>query len=122
MTARVLPLETVIRVSRTEGEGASLRIPPGATGVELFAEGTGSKRFGPGNRRLAAVLREQGLATCLGDGVTHEEETLDAPSWKLRVRAAVSHGGRPHLAGAWPAPLDEVGRLVLGWFRLHLRE
>ena len=106
MTARVLPLETVIRVSRTEGEGASLCIPPGATGVVPFAEGTGSKRFRPGNRRLAAVLREQGLA----------------PSWKLRVRAVVSHGGRPHLAGAWPGPLDEVGRLALGWFRIHLRE
>ena len=40
-----------------------LGVPGGATGVILFAHGSGSSRHSPRNRRVAAELRGAGFAT-----------------------------------------------------------
>ncbi|MFN9628479.1 MAG: hypothetical protein ACK6AT_19690, partial [Planctomycetota bacterium] len=42
-----------------------LTIPKGATGIVLFAHGSGSSRLSPRNQHVAQVLQEAGLATLL---------------------------------------------------------
>jgi putative phosphoribosyl transferase len=51
--------------------------PDDATGLVLFAHGSGSSRFSPRNRRVAARLRDAGLQTLLFDLLTVEEERAE---------------------------------------------
>jgi putative phosphoribosyl transferase len=126
-----------------------LVVPELATGVVLFAHGSGSSRHSPRNQLVARALTEEGVATLLLDLLTEEEERTDqrtaalrfditmlaerlvhAVDWlgaemetrnlpvglfgastgaaaalvaaaerAVRVRAVVSRGGRPDLAG-----------------------
>ena len=62
----------------------NLALPPAARGVVLFAHGSGSSRFSPRNRAVAAELRRAGLGTLLVDLLTPEEEALDARTAHLR--------------------------------------
>ena len=57
-------------------EGA-LGVPPRATGVVLFAHGSGSSRFSPRNRFVARAFRDAGLATLLLDLLSPREEEVD---------------------------------------------
>jgi len=50
-----------------------LGIPASATGVVLFAHGSGSSRLSPRNNRVARVLREAGIATLLFDLLSERE-------------------------------------------------
>ncbi|AZK98032.1 MULTISPECIES: phosphoribosyltransferase family protein [Streptomyces] len=50
-----------------------LAVPPGATGIVLFAHGSGSSRHSPRNRRVAAGLNRAGLGTLLFDLLTDAE-------------------------------------------------
>jgi dienelactone hydrolase len=61
-----------------------LTIPAGATGVVVFAHGSGSSRFSPRNQRVAAHLQGAGFATLLFDLLTAEEESIDARTGRLR--------------------------------------
>ena len=61
-----------------------LGLPGSAEGVVLFAHGSGSSRHSPRNRRVAASLREGGLATLLIDLLTPQEEAVDARTGHLR--------------------------------------
>jgi len=61
-----------------------LQIPQNATGVVLFAHGSGSSRFSPRNQFVARVLREAGLGTLLFDLLTREEEMIDSFTRHLR--------------------------------------
>lgn len=54
-----------------------LTIPEGATGIVLFAHGSGSSRFSPRNQFVARQLNEGGLGTLLMDLLTPEEESVD---------------------------------------------
>jgi len=63
---------------------ADLSVPPAATAVVAFAHGTGSSRFSPRNRQVAAGLRAAGYATLLMDLLTPDEEAQDARSHELR--------------------------------------
>ena len=54
-----------------------LDIPRAARGLVLFAHGSGSSRYSPRNRAVAATLREAGLATLLFDLLSPEEEEKD---------------------------------------------
>ncbi len=51
-----------------------LILPQGATGLVVFAHGSGSSRDSPRNRYVAAVLNRAGLGTLLFDLLTVEEE------------------------------------------------
>src|ERR1700704_5476925 len=62
----------------------NLTMPSGASGIVLFAHGSGSGRFSPRNRALAAVLVRAGLATLLMDLLTDEEEAVDLRTRHLR--------------------------------------
>ncbi len=55
---------------RLEGE---LVIPEGATGIVLFAHGSGSSRLSPRNRYVAQTLQQAGIGTALFDLLTDEE-------------------------------------------------
>ncbi|WP_437311867.1 phosphoribosyltransferase family protein [Sorangium sp. So ce388] len=67
--------------ARLEG---NLAIPAGATGLVLFAHGSGSSRHSPRNRFVAEVLQGAGLATLLLDLLTKEEEAVDERTGHLR--------------------------------------
>ncbi|MGB8266370.1 MAG: alpha/beta hydrolase [Candidatus Velthaea sp.] len=62
----------------------TLCVPPGALGLVIFAHGSGSGRFSPRNRHVAAVLERAGLATLLLDLLTAREEAIDAVDASLR--------------------------------------
>jgi dienelactone hydrolase len=61
-----------------------LAVPEQATGVILFAHGSGSSRHSPRNRHVAAVLQQAGLATLLLDLLTPEEEAVDDRTAEIR--------------------------------------
>src|SRR5438105_9498851 len=61
-----------------------LAVPERASGIVLFAHGSGSSRHSPRNRAVARGLREQGLATLLIDLLTPEEEIVDDATAHLR--------------------------------------
>jgi dienelactone hydrolase len=64
-----------------EGE---LNMPAGATGLVLFAHGSGSSRHSPRNQCVARVIREAGVGTLLFDLLTREEEAVDLRTRHLR--------------------------------------
>lgn len=152
-----------IRAGPVELRG-DLTIPEGATGIVLFAHGSGSGRMSPRNRYVADVLHQGGLATLLMDLLTVSEEQADADTGHLRfdisllaqrlvaatnwlqdmpvlhqpkigyfgsstgggaalvaaaqkpaeVRAVVSRGGRPDLAGAALSQVSAPTLLIVG--------
>jgi dienelactone hydrolase len=76
--------ETVaIPVGKVQLAG-TLRIPEHADGIVLFAHGSGSSRFSPRNRQVAAVLERAGLATLLIDLLSEDEEREDSRTGALR--------------------------------------
>lgn len=91
--------------------GGTLGVPAAATGVVLFAHGSGSSRFSRRNRAVAAALQEQGLATLLFDLLTDVEAddralVFDIPFLADRLRQAIQ----------WVAADPEVGALPVGLF------
>ncbi|MFG2111683.1 phosphoribosyltransferase family protein [Streptomyces sp. NPDC048718] len=85
--------------------GGRLTVPAGATGVVLFAHGSGSSRHSPRNRAVAAALNRAGLGTLLFDLLTEDEaadrnNVFDTPLLALRLRRATEWlAGRPGTAG-----------------------
>jgi pimeloyl-ACP methyl ester carboxylesterase len=61
-----------------------LSLPPDASGLVLFAHGSGSSRHSPRNQFVATTLQESGCATLLFDLLTTKEEAEDAYSGHLR--------------------------------------
>jgi putative phosphoribosyl transferase len=64
--------------------GGHLEIPRDATGLVLFAHGSGSSRHSPCNQFVARVLRDAGSGTLLFDLLTRDEEWEDAVTGHLR--------------------------------------
>jgi putative phosphoribosyl transferase len=54
--------------------GGHVTVPQGATGIVVFAHGSGSSRHSPRNRYVATVLNAAGLGTLLFDLLTTSEE------------------------------------------------
>ena len=143
---------------------ADLRIPERASGLVVFAHGSGSSRFSSRNRAVAEALQELGLGTLLVDLLTRDEEQIDLRTAEFRfdierlaarviaatdwvhkredllrlpvglfgastgaaaaliaaaertrtVKAVVSRGGRPDLAGAWLPYVKAPTLLIVG--------
>jgi len=141
-----------------------LSVPTAASGVVLFAHGSGSSRHSPRNRAVADLLNDSGLATLLIDLLTADEQEVDLQTGHLRfnipflakrliaingwlelqpevanfkighfgastgaaaamvaaaenpgsVRAVVSRGGRPDLAGDALARVQAPTLLIVG--------
>lgn len=58
--------------------------PAEATGLVMFAHGSGSSRHSPRNRSVAAHLNDAGIGTLLLDLLTEAEDRLDARTGQLR--------------------------------------
>ncbi|WP_435159377.1 dienelactone hydrolase family protein [Haladaptatus sp. DFWS20] len=67
--------EITIPVDGVQLEG-NLEIPQGATGLVLFAHGSGSSRKSPRNNFVAERLRDFGLGTLLFDLLTEDEDSV----------------------------------------------
>jgi dienelactone hydrolase len=61
-----------------------LEVPAEATGIVLFAHGSGSSRHSPRNQYVANVIRDAGVGTLLFDLLTPEEEEIDNYTRELR--------------------------------------
>jgi putative phosphoribosyl transferase len=77
--------ETEVRIAAAGAElDGNLSVPHGATGVVLFAHGSGSSRHSSRNRYVASELQAAGLATLLMDLLTPDEERVDLQTRHLR--------------------------------------
>jgi putative phosphoribosyl transferase len=93
----------------------TLAVPRDASGVVLFAHGSGSSRHSPRNRFVAGELRDGGLATLLVDLLTPEEEQIDARTRQLRFDIGLL---ADRLVGAidWLAEQPDTRGLPVGLF------
>ncbi len=93
----------------------NLSLPPRASGVVLFAHGSGSSRFSKRNQYVADVLWGAGLATFLFDLLTGEEATLDEKTMLLRFDIPLL---AQRLVGATDCIREQkgIGGLPLGYF------
>src|SRR6476469_9527354 len=73
-----------IRVGSNDVIHGDLALPDNATGLVVFAHGSGSSRRSPRNRWVAAVLQARGLATLLFDLLTGTEEVVDQQTRQIR--------------------------------------
>lgn len=64
--------------------GGDLALPDAATGVVLFAHGSGSSRHSPRNRAVAQGLNAAGIGTLLIDLLTEHEDEIDRVTAALR--------------------------------------
>ncbi|HUH06983.1 MAG TPA: alpha/beta family hydrolase [Egibacteraceae bacterium] len=82
--------ETPVRIpaaaAQLEGD---LTVPDAASGIVVFAHGSGSSRRSPRNRQVAAALNEAGLATLLFDLLTSAEDEVDLQTRELRFDIAL---------------------------------
>jgi len=99
-----------IRAGAGEIEG-DLNVPPGATGLVIFAHGSGSGRLSPRNRFVARVLNQAGLATLLCDLLTVEEDQDQAKRFDIALLTA-----RVEAAIDWAASDDALRSLPFGLF------
>jgi putative phosphoribosyl transferase len=90
---------------------ALLGVPPAAEGLVIFAHGSGSGRLSPRNNRVAAALREAGLATLLLDLLTAEEERDRANVFDIPLLAS-----RLSFATDWSLAAAATALLPIGYF------
>ena len=88
-----------------------LDVPPDATGVVVFAHGSGSSRKSSRNRFVALELNRHDLATLLFDLLTEEEDTDRAARFDIGLLAS-----RLEQAVAWAKRDPRVAKLPLGLF------
>jgi putative phosphoribosyl transferase len=69
------------------GLEGTLEVPEGAEAVVVFAHGSGSGRYSPRNRRVAAALHQAGLATLLCDLLTGKEAADGRKVFDIRLLA-----------------------------------
>ena len=76
-----LPVRITAGDATVDGDLAS---PQAATGLVVFAHGSGSSRFSERNRSVAHALNHHGYATLLMDLLTREEERIDVVTREYR--------------------------------------
>ncbi|MFJ8668766.1 phosphoribosyltransferase family protein [Streptomyces sp. NPDC093600] len=109
---RVTPQDTDVDIPmdavRVSGR---LVVPEGATGIVLFAHGSGSSRHSPRNRAVAGALNRAGLGTLLFDLLDEEEAADRANVFDTELLA-----DRLGQATAWLADRPGTGGLPRGYF------
>jgi dienelactone hydrolase len=106
---------TVLIPAGTAQLSGNLRIPHAATGIVVFAHGSGSGRHSPRNRFVADALVNTGLATLLIDLLTQEEEMIDLQTAELRFDIRLL---AERLGGVtdWLASQPSTADLSIGYF------
>lgn len=99
-----IPMDTAVH------EGV-LGVPPGATGIVLFAHGSGSGRLSPRNNYVAGALQRSGIATLLFDLLTVEEDRTYENRFDIDLLTR-----RLLRATEWLGQQAVTRRLVLGYF------
>jgi pimeloyl-ACP methyl ester carboxylesterase len=102
------PLSIPVDGVELEGE---LLVPDGATGLVVFAHGSGSSRHSPRNNFVAEVIRDRGLGTLLFDLLTEAEDRdrdnrFDIPLLTERLLGVTD----------WLCEREDTGSLPLGYF------
>ena len=108
------PLEVRIPCASVTLEGV-LAVPTGATGVVVFAHGSGSSRHSPRNQFVARVIRESGNGTLLFDLLTAEEEIEDNITRNLRFDIALL-ASRLAEVTQWLVAQTEARDIGIGYF------
>jgi len=94
------------------GLDGTLGLPPGrASGLVLFAHGSGSSRFSPRNTYVAGALRQAGLATLLFDLLSESEAADRANVFDIDLL-----GGRLLAATVWAQASETTRSLPVGYF------
>jgi len=88
-----------------------LTVPSAATGLVVFAHGSGSGRNSPRNQAVARALNEAGLGALLFDLLSPEEEADRANVFDIPLLA-----GRLGTATAWLRDDEDAGALPIGFF------
>jgi dienelactone hydrolase len=94
---------------------ADLALPAAATGIVLFAHGSGSSRFSSRNRHVGRRLNDAGLGTVLADLLTPAEEAVDERTRRLRFDIELLADRLVGLAD-WLAAHPRTGRRPIGLF------
>jgi pimeloyl-ACP methyl ester carboxylesterase len=92
-----------------------LALPGGATGLVVFAHGSGSSRHSPRNRHVAGQLQSGGLGTLLFDLLTLREEAIDERTAELRFDIELL-ARRLVAVTDWLALDDRTKGLSIGYF------
>jgi dienelactone hydrolase len=77
-----------IPVGNVEVEG-NMFLPPGASGIVVFAHGSGSSRFSPRNQYVAKEINKANIGTLLFDLLTPGEEEEDELTGEYRSDIAL---------------------------------
>jgi putative phosphoribosyl transferase len=93
----------------------TLALPPGATGIVVFAHGSGSSRFSARNRFVADFLNGAGLGTLLFDLLTADEHVVDQRTRELRFDIPLL-GARLTDTVDWIGAQPGIAELRLGLF------
>ncbi|QCB96431.1 phosphoribosyltransferase [Arthrobacter sp. PAMC25564] len=101
-------VEIPSRGVRLQGQ---LHLPVPATGVVIFAHGSGSSRHSPRNRFVASVLQKAGLGTLLLDLLTPGEERNRANVFDIELLAR-----RLSSATDWLATRGDTASCRVGYF------
>jgi putative phosphoribosyl transferase len=92
-----------------------LSVPPDASGIVIFAHGSGSSRHSPRNTYVAQTLHDKGLATLLFDLLTKEEE--DEERWTAHIRFNIPLLAERLISTTyWTKNSRQTGRLKIGYF------
>ena len=94
---------------------ADLTLPDEATGIVVFAHGSGSSRTSRRNKLVARTLVDGGLGTLLLDLLTPAEEQLDLETGQLRFDVSLL-AQRLSLATSWLGDEPRTASLPLGYF------
>jgi putative phosphoribosyl transferase len=86
-------------------------VPQGASGLVLFAHGSGSGRLSPRNRQVAATLNAAGLGTLLFDLLSEDEAAQ-----RTKVFDITLLGERLAQATDWVLDQDDLRALRIGYF------
>jgi putative phosphoribosyl transferase len=106
--------EVQIQAGREDLFG-NLDIPEGATGLVVFAHGSGSSRHSPRNQFVARTLNNAGLATLLFDLLTQEEEAINLRTREHRFNIGLL-AERLVYATSWARQQEETRDLRIGYF------
>ena len=105
-------MNTTVKIPADSVElGGELILPPSASGIVLFAHGSGSSRFSPRNTFVASVLQQQGIGTLLFDLLTRAEDQDYAVRFDIDLLTR-----RLLAATAWLQTMPETKTLRMGYF------